>query len=159
MMEHIKNATLFLVISAIVQSISVWLQSDFMESFLKANLITLLLALMAINTTTISVIMTKLREISDDSGVDFSKTISSMKESIVEQVILLVIAVLILIVQSSVLLSNMWNGMNTVTTILLITTFLYAVQILYDTAQGVFVIAYKENALLKDRNHKGQKTG
>ncbi|MDP1624518.1 MAG: hypothetical protein Q8L64_01995 [bacterium] len=159
MMEHIKNATLFLVISAIVQSLSAWLQSDFIESFLKANLITLLLALMAINTTTISVIMTKLREISDDSGVDFSKTINSMKESIVEQVILIVVAIFILILQSSALLVSKWNGVNTVTTILLITTFMYAVQILYDTAQGVFVIAYKENALLKDKNSKGQKAG
>ena len=152
MMEYLKTATLFLVIGTIIQSVSAWLQSEFIGGFLKANLITLLLALMAINTTTISVIMTKLREISDDSGVDFSKTISSMKESIVEQVVLIAIAIFILILQSSTLLVHQWNNTNTVTTILLITIFLYAIQILYDTAQGVFVIAYKENALLKEKN-------
>lgn len=159
MIEHIKNGALFLVISAIVQALSAWLQSDFIETFMKGNLITLLLALMAINTTTISVIMTKLREISDDSGIDFSQTIKAMKESITEQVVLLVIAVLVLMLQSSAMLASVWNGINTITTVLLITTFLYAVQILYDTAQGVFVIAYKENHLLTQKSDKGKKAG
>lgn len=159
MIEHIKNGALFLVISAIVQTVSAWLQSNFIETFMKENLITLLLTLMAINTTTISVIMTKLREISDDSGIDFSQTIKAMKESITEQVVLLIIAVIVLIVQSSTMLASVWNGINNVTTIILITTFLYAVQVLYDTAQGIFVIAHKENHLLTQRGNKSKKAG
>jgi len=159
MIEHIKNGALFLVISAIVQTVSAWLQSNFIETFLKENLITLLLALMAINTTTVSVIMTKLREISDDNGIDFSQTIKAMRESITEQVVLLIVAVLVLIVQSSAMLASVWSGINTATTIVLITTFLYAVQVLYDTAQGIFVIAYKENHLLTQKGDKGKKAG
>jgi len=160
MMEHIKNAALFIIIGLLLQSISTWLQSTFVETFLTDNLITLILTLMAINTATVSVIVTKLRDISDNDGVDFSKSIKSMKDSITEQVVLLVIAVLTLILKSSLLLTTQWNATITVTTVILIATFLYAVQVLFDTAQGVFLIAYKENALLvKQGASKGQKTG
>ncbi len=151
MMERIKNLSLFLVISTVIQLISVWLQSNFIGSFLKENLITLLLALMAINTTTISVIMTKLRDISDNDGVDFSRTIMAMRESIVEQVVLLVIAGSLLILQSSELLRVQWKSMDMISNILLLSTFLCSIQILYDTAQGVFVISKKENDLLIKR--------
>lgn len=159
MIDKIKTITLFLVVSVLIQSISLWLESNFIELFMKDNLITLLLALMAINTTTVSVIMTKLRELSNDNGLDFSRTINSTKESIIEQVILLVIAFFVLIVQSSTLLANKWSGITIVTNVLLITTFLYAVHILYDTAQAVFVIANKENTLLNEKKHRKVKRG
>jgi len=151
MMNQIKNIVFFIVVSTLLQSLSRWLQSNFIEVFLQENLIALLLALMAINTTTISVIMTKLREISDASNTNFSRTILSMKNSITEQIVLLGLASVLLIFNSSKLLNQKWNNTNDVTTILLLTVFLYAIEILYDTAQGVFLIASKENSLLNEQ--------
>ena len=74
MIEHAKSISLFLVIGLLATLLAEWLQSDFISTFLSENLITLLIALVAINTTTLSVVLTKIREISDQLGGDFSRT-------------------------------------------------------------------------------------
>lgn len=145
--RYVQNIALFLLIGWGVQAFSVWLQSDFVETFLEQNLITLLLALLAINTTTISVIMSKLREISSGTGLSFAASIKSMKHSVIEQVILLIAAVIVLILKTSATIATNVANATYVANVLLVAIMLYAVQVLYDTANGVFVIAEREDEI------------
>lgn len=145
--HYARNTTLFLLIGWGVQAFSSWLQSNFVEMFLEQNLITLLLALLAINTTTISVIMSKLREITSETGLSFAASIKSMKHSVVEQVILLIAAVVVLILKTSASIAANFTGAGYIANVLLIAIMLYAVQVLYDTANGVFVIAEREDEI------------
>lgn len=145
--SYLADAVIFLVISMVIHAVSLWLDSSFIEEFLDQNLITLLLALLAINTTTISVIMTKLREISDASGVSFSSSIHSMRMSVTEQVVLLAIAVLVLVLKNSTVITTRFTFAEFIANVLLIAIILRAVQILYDTANGVFVIAKREDEI------------
>lgn len=145
MIDYIKNFCLYIVIGLIFYSTSVWLQSDFLSKYMDENLITLLVALLAINTTTISVIMTKLRDITEKNKVDFTKTIKALRVSIIEQVIILAIAAVMLLLKSSIVIKNAWIYAEFVLNVLLIATFVWAIHVLYDTANGVFVILKHEN--------------
>lgn len=138
MMDLLKNISLCIVGGLILNGVSVWIGSDFLGEFLKANLITLLVALLAINTTTISVIMTKLRELSKDTRV-FSNSMREMRVSIVEQVVLIVLAVFLQTIMSSRL--YVWTDVGAfLLSTALLAIFFYAIHILWDTANGVFVI-------------------
>ena len=77
------------------------IESDFLISFLKKDLITILIALLAINTTTSSVIMTKLKEISDKNKIDFSSTVAELKHSTIEQVAYIVLSIVNMMLMGS----------------------------------------------------------
>jgi hypothetical protein len=145
-MEQIKNFSLFIVVGIIVNLIIGWLKSDFISTFLTENLITLLIALVAINTTTMSVVMTKLKELTKKQDGKFTRTLKEMKISIVEQVFLIVITVFVQIVSSSKLVQTSLPDLLFFTDIILIGVFSYAIYILYDTANSIFVILnYEKN--------------
>lgn len=142
-METIKNASLCFVAGLLLNWLSSWLASDFLATFLGANLITLLIALLAINTTTISVIMTKLRDLSSDPKA-FAETMAEMKTSVVEQMVLIALAVLLQILTKST--SITWLETTTfVLNSLVAAVFVYALHILWDTANGVFIILKYES--------------
>ena len=145
MIEHAKNVSLFTVIGLIITLAASWLQSNFISDFLAENLITLLIALIAINTTTLSVVLTKIREISDRMGGDFSKTAREMKLSIIEQVALVVLAVIVQLIGTSSLINSHFQLISFVRDVILVAIFSYAIYILYDTADSVFVILQFEN--------------
>jgi hypothetical protein len=144
-MEHAKNISLYFVIGLIVTLLANWLQSAFISTFLSENLITLLIALVAINTTTLSVVLTKIRELADQLGGDFSRTAKEMKISIAEQVILVILAVAIQIIGTSALIVAKFPLVTLVSNVFLTSIFAYALYILYDTANSVFVILKFEN--------------
>jgi len=156
MIEHAKNISLFLVIGFIVTLLSSWLESDFIANFLSQNLITLLIALVAINTTTLSVVLTKIREIADQLGGDFTRTAKEMKISIIEQVALIISAIIVQVVGTSSLISVRFPLLTFVSSVILVAIFSYALYILYDTANSVFVILQFENneSKIKDKNEK-----
>ena len=145
MIEHAKNISLFLVIGFVINFIAERLQSDFISTFLSENLITLLIALVAINTTTLSVVLTKIREISDQLGGDFTRTAKEMKTSIAEQVILVILASVTQMISTSSLIKASFPLITFISNVVLIAIFSYAIYILYDTANSVFVILQFEN--------------
>jgi len=153
MIEHAKSISLFLVIGLLATLLAEWLQSDFISTFLSENLITLLIALVAINTTTLSVVLTKIREISDQLGGDFSRTAKEMKLSIAEQVVLVILAVITQVIGSSSLINHSYPLITFISDVVLVSIFSYAIYILYDTANSVFVILQFENqdAIKKDK--------
>ena len=156
MIEHLKNISLFLVIGLLVTAVSRWLQSDFISEFLAQNLITLLIALVAINTTTLSVVLTKIREITDQLGGDFTITAREMKLSIVEQVVLIISSIVVQVIGTSSLLNASFPMLGFVSSVILVAIFSYAIYILYDTANSVFVILRFESSLpkIKGKNDK-----
>jgi hypothetical protein len=157
MMEHAKNISLFLIIGLIITFLANWLQSDFISKFLSANLITLLIALIAINATTLSVVLTKIRELADRHGGDFSRTATEMKTSILEQVVLVIFAGVIEIIGSSSLISSKLPVITFISNVFLTGIFSYAIYILYDTANSVFVILNFENNMAKNEDKKEKK--
>jgi|WetSurMetagenome_2_1015567.scaffolds.fasta_scaffold463323_2 hypothetical protein len=113
----------------------------YLTNFLKQNLITLLVALIAINSATLSIVLTKIRELLDKSGQQgtFSNTKKQMILSVNEQIVLIVVTMLLLIVQDSDFMkSHVWY--ITFLNVLIIGCFIYALRILHDTAKSVFVI-------------------
>ena len=139
MSDVIKNLCVCVLIALGVGALSHWLKSPYLASFLDTNLILLLVALLAINTTTVSVIMTKLRELSKKPS-DFARTTASLKVSIIEQVILIVISVVFLMLKNSQVVVARLPHSNLVFEVALLAVFCYAIHVLYDTAMGVFVL-------------------
>lgn len=114
--------------------------TDFLIKFLQNNLITLLVALIAINSATLSIVLTKIRELMDkNNNGDFSATKKQMVLSIQEQIVLIIFAIIFLILLDSTLIKDNQEYKIFIET-LLIGTFIYSLRILYDTAKSVFVI-------------------
>jgi len=129
-----------------------WLESSFYKDFLKTNLMLLLIALLAINATTISIIVSKLRDISSSTPLaDFSCTIKSLRISISEQVILIVIASIFQIASESMKIRRVVPLSDLLIQSVLISIFIYAIYIMYDTAHAAFLL------LDTDRNSKDEK--
>ena len=140
MMNLFKNVCTSVFIGMALVFISNKLDSNFLAEFIESNLIMLLIALLAINTTTLSVIMTKLKDLSEKHGVDFASTVSEMKLSINEQIVMILLAVIFQIIQESSLLLNVDVWFSFAINSLLTAIFVFSIDVLYDTAKGIFVI-------------------
>lgn len=130
-----------LAIGFIVELLNIWLGSSFLYGFFSANLITILVALLAVNAATMGIVLTKMRDLIDKNGNAevFKKTRSNMLLSIKEQITLIILATIILSVKSAPAVKSIENMpllLNSIVTGL----FVYALLVLYDTAKGVLVI-------------------
>jgi hypothetical protein len=139
MRETIRSVCVCVVVALITGSVSRLLRSPYLSTFLEANLILLLIALLAINTTTISVVMTKLRELSSKPET-FKGTTAEMKWSIVEQVILIVSSIVFLLFKKSEVVLGHIPHADFALEVTLLAIFFYSIHILYDTAKSVFEI-------------------
>ena len=140
-MRTITSACTCVVVGLAAAGVSRVLDSGFLGSFLSANLLVLLIALMAINTTTVSVILTKMREIADaNPRVDFAATRRAMQGATIEQMVLIVLAAVLLVANGSPRLVAAVPHASYIITSLLVAVFVFALQILYDTAHAVYVI-------------------
>lgn len=125
----------------ISQLIQGWLDSYYFNEFLRNNLINLLIALLAINTTTMGIVLTKIRDLIDKSGHSelFKNTRTQMLLSIKEQISLVVLGIVLLTISNSykvVLISNFELFINS----LISAVFVYSMMVLYDTANAVLII-------------------
>lgn len=114
--------------------------SSYVYEFLKENIVSLQIGLLAINTATLGVVLTKLRDLVD-KGVPLSKFSSTRAEmllSIKEQVALIASAIVILSLEGAKALP--FAVPEGLLRVLLITCFVYSLQILYDTAKSVFIV-------------------
>ena len=141
MTRTVTTACTCVVIGLAVVALSDLAGSTYIEQFLDANLLLVLVALMAINTTTVSVILTKMREIADSHpGADFAATRRSMQGATREQLVLIVVAALLLAAMHSPWLVRHMPHADFIVTSLLVAVFAFALQVLYDTARAVYVI-------------------
>ena len=130
------------------------LKSDFVDEFLESDLVSILLALLAINITTISVIMAKMQEMAGKGKLDYSNVIQEMRVSVAEQIGLVLIASILLILKKSTTIANVWPNGESVFTVGLIAVFAYAIRILYSTGEGIFIIARIENQRMLEKHEK-----
>lgn len=142
MMGQILKTSLVCVgvgyLSQVVQSS---LDSEFLNHFLSCNLVNLLVALLAINTATLGIVLTKIRDLVERYGSpeSFQRTRAQCLLSVREQLALIVVAIVLLTVSGSSRLTGE-GDLRLVINTLVAAVFAYAIHILYDTAISVFVI-------------------
>lgn len=132
-----KSFAISLVLYLIQYIIGVY----FMGEFMRSNLLNILITLMAINTATVAVILSKLYEISKQYNQKindaFKNTKAQLLLSVREQVTLIGAALILSILSKK----NTWSFepalINAGLEILLSTVFIYSLFILYDTAVAV----------------------
>jgi len=142
MISQVLRTTLIAIgIGFIAELINIWLSSEFLHRFFESNLITILVALLAINATTMGIVLTKIRDLIDKNGGSkfFSKTRAQMLLSVKEQIGLIVVATVILTIKSAPVIRDVKNFpllLNAIVTGI----FVYSIFVLYDTAKGVLII-------------------
>lgn len=142
-MDYLKDISLFLLIAFFANIISYLIGTDFILEYLKLNLITVQLGLLAINTATCGLVVSKLQEIKEKHReVDISPITKQLLLSLKEQIVLIVIGVLLMLLLSSKLINHIIYssyirfGLETV----LVAVFVNSVQVLWDTGKSVFVL-------------------
>lgn len=125
----------------VCELVNLWLGTTFLDGFFEANLVTLLVALLAVNAATMGIVLTKIRDLVDKSGNSeiFQNTKKNMLLSINEQIGLIVTATVVLSIKSSPVVSSIDN-MPLLLNSIITGIFVYALIVLYDTAKGVLII-------------------
>lgn len=140
MKDVVKNIFISLGAAFILVAIQNSVNSEYLNDYLKGNLITLLVALLAINSATLGIILTKLRDLIDqDSSARFLQTRNEMLLSIKEQIGLITFSVVVMLVKYSQFYNSFSIEDYFIDTII-IGIFVYAILILYDTAKSVFLL-------------------
>lgn len=143
MISYLKDISLFFVIAIITNLVSTLLGTDFLFTYLKNNLITVQLTLMAINTATCGLVVSKLQEIKEKyKDVNIKPITKSLLESLKEQIILVILGVFfVLLIESKVSDQFFYtNYVNFTLKTLLLTVFINSIQILWDTGKSIFVL-------------------
>jgi len=125
----------------LAQLLQAWLETEYLNQFLRANLLTILIALLAINSATTGIVLTKIRELVEARGKAelFSPTRRQMILAVREQVGLIAAAVILLTLSSSPYLRP-YEELLLLVNSLIVGIFVYGLQVLYDTAIGVLII-------------------
>lgn len=142
-MSYIKDISLFLVIAFFTNLTSHLIGTDFLMVYLKSNLTTVQLGLLAINTATCGLVVSKLQEIKEKHvGINIQPITKQLLLSLKEQIVLIIIGVMLMLLIDS----NLFNQLSYCEYIkfgletLLITVFVNSVQVLWDTGKSVFVL-------------------
>ena len=149
----LKNILTSLVTAYFLIKFQAWLHSDYLVTFLENNLVSLLIALLAINTASLSIILSKIREILDKTNKTdaFNKTRYHMKQSLAEQIVLVFLSLLFLMAKNSAWINKSYPSLISVLEILTTACFIYAIMILHDTAKSVFLILEFPDLLRKNQ--------
>jgi hypothetical protein len=136
-----KTAFISLSIGFLAELFNVWLATDFLQRFFEINLITILVALLAVNAATMGIVLTKIRDLIDKNGGSefFQKTRTNMLLSVKEQIGLIILATLVLSVKTSPIVAGVEN-LPLLLNAIVAGIFAYALLVLYDTAKGVLII-------------------
>ncbi|WP_019026006.1 hypothetical protein [Colwellia piezophila] len=139
-LEYLKTSSLFILLGGLVRYLCSSIDSNYLINFLDENLISLLIALLAINTTTGSILMTKLHDILKQHGGDFQSTLSQLKLSIIEQLSFIIIALIALVLLDSKQIVESYFFAKLILESTLIAVFIASLHNLYDTASSIFII-------------------
>lgn len=139
--QVLATSFISLGVGFIVEILNIWIGSRFLCDFFNANLITILVALLAVNAATMGIVLTKMRDLIDKNGSAeaFKRTRSNMLLSIKEQILLIVLSTIVLSIKSAEVIQavdNMPLLLNSIVTGI----FVYALLVLYDTAKAVLII-------------------
>ena len=138
-MTLIAHHALYLLLGLAFSWLGTELQSTFLTSFLSSSLLVLQVALLAINTTARTALLSKLRELGSDSKIKFQNTAKAMNSALVEQIVLIALTALILILYFSMQIASV-PLMKLLTEAALIGMLIASIQIVYDTAKAIMLI-------------------
>ena len=139
-MDYLKNIFAFLAIAFVLNILSNSIESSFFSSFLNENVIIILVTLLAINTATSGLIISKLHELAEKNGANFNNSYNSLKNSLKEQIIIIIICSISLILRNSKLLETQIPFHFMIFDTIILATFIYSLDILYDTGKSIFLI-------------------
>jgi hypothetical protein len=140
MVNYIKNIIVYLFIVVAIAALSEILNSSALTTFYATNLVMLLITLLAINTATSSIVLTKLKDIGDAKGFDFSESFDEIKLSIWEQVALIAFSIILSVLNDSKVIQDCLKYHHFIFLSLNTTIFVFAIDILRSTASSIFVI-------------------
>ena len=122
--------------------VSDYIKSSFLSNFLITNIINLQITLLAINTATLGLIISKIYEILKEYPlIDLAQPIKEMKVSLKEQIILIGISFISLILLNNNLENIIdFEHKKLILNIILLSVLVYCIDILRDTGKAVFVI-------------------
>jgi hypothetical protein len=140
-MNWVKSISLYIVAALILNALSTLLESQFLSKFLHDNVINLLINLLAINTATTGIVLTKLKEISENNNnFDFSDSYKELKFALFEQILLIGLSIAALIFKDSDVVKMKLNHHDFVFDTLLTAIFVNALDTLRDTGKAIFSI-------------------
>ena len=141
MVHIVKISLIVLAVGYLAQLGQSWLSTTYFNDYLSANLLTILIALLAINSTTTGIVLTKIRELVESNGNSdtFNPTKSQMLLAVREQIALIAFATAFLTIVSSPKIPQV-EELEMLINSLVVGIFVYALHILYDTAISVLII-------------------
>lgn len=147
MKKILIKVCVFLVIALVINILDLLLKSNFIGPFLFENIIILLIPLMAINTATGSLVVSKLQDLQEKYNVEFEKTFDEIRMSQLEQIFLIAISLLLSILNKSQVVISLFNENSTlrefIFNLFITVVLVYAIDILRDTGRTTFDIIKK----------------
>jgi len=139
--ELLKHTLISIGGAFLLYQMQLLLHSNYLMDFLSNNLVSLLVAVLAINTASLGIVLSKIRELLDsvNGNHNFSGTKTEMLFSIKEQIVLIFLSLFLLTIDDSKLLDQ-YPQVKSLIEIGIVSCFVYAMQILYDTAKSIFVV-------------------
>lgn len=140
--QVVKTSFISFGVGFLAQFIQGLLGSTYLDTFLKDNLINLLVALLAVNSATMGIVLTKIRDLVDkkgNGGTSFNDTKNQMLLSVKEQVALIAVGLFLLTLSESKTIVAV-SDVDKLIKSILCSIFVYAMIVLYDTAKGVLII-------------------
>lgn len=129
-----------IAVSTLVQIIEHYLQTDFFTAFLRDQLITIIITVLAINAATLSITLGKVRELIDQHGGDFSVTRRACMHSLIEQFVLILLACIFLTAYSSPVATAPLPWLKSAFAVGFTACFFQELWVLFDTTKSVFVV-------------------
>jgi len=143
-MTWVKNISFYIVAALALNSLSIFLESPFLSKFLHDNVINILINLLAINTATTGIVLTKLKEISENhKNFDFSDSYKELKFALIEQIILIGLSITALIFKDSAVIQAKLLHHNFIFDTLITAIFINALDTLRDTGKAIFLTIKK----------------
>lgn len=145
MIQIAKDLLIALGAGFLIELFNRWLGSDYLHEFFDTNLISILIALMAINAATMGIVLSRIKELLEKhqgSVEKFQSSRDQMLLSIREQIGLICISATLLTVRNAAGLASLMENENVLLLLnsLIIAVFVYALRLLYDTAKGVLIV-------------------
>lgn len=150
-MDRLKQIGISIGVGVLVVALGIVLESDYLQKFIETNLIVIIAALLAINTTTTSIIASKLRDLQDGTGVDLYEMRGELRISLIEQIVFVWLSVLCLVVRESDVVVAEARWVHSVTDVLLAAIFYLAIYNTYDTSRGMFDLINVQGELTKSK--------
>jgi hypothetical protein len=138
-METIKNCSFYLILAVTVTVLCYWLESPYLFDYLQANIIGLLITLLAINTATSGLIASKMQDLNLlKPEINLSEPIKQMKISLIEQILLIALSIIFMTILRSNKIQfdfkeEIFNGG-------LVFILVFSLAILWDTGKAVFIV-------------------